>query len=120
MGFVPKIKRAMCPRCKRIVDVKAARLQTHDIAPMCRQVCNGSNEEVSFEGAGAAADEVVRLTAWLRVIAYTPHLGCTKVPANGREIIEQVDESIDIHGKGENPNCGACRAQAALSGREVP
>lgn len=130
MNFVAKIKRAMCPRCKRIVDVKPGLsrdamgatlvFQTHDIAPMCRQVCNGSGEEVSFEGAGAAADEVVRLTSWLRAIAFTPHLGCDKVPANGQEIIEQVAKANDIHGKGENPNCGTCRAQAALSGREAP
>ena len=134
MSYVPKIKVAMCPRCKRIVDVKTAptkvgaadglgitlALQTHDIAPMCRMVCSGSGEELSFEGAGAAADEVVRLTKWLRTIAHTPHLGCDKAPTNTREILEQVDKSIDVHGKGDNPNCGTCRAQAALSGREAP
>lgn len=124
---MPTVRQAMCPRCKRIVDVKESKnqeiglyLQTHDGAPPCRMVCQGSGEPVSYEGAGAAADEIVRLRAWLRSIAYTPHLGCTKAPTNVKEILEQVDMAEEIHGKGENPNCGACKAQAALSGREAP
>lgn len=116
---------AMCPRCKRIVGVslkspEEAVLRTHDIAPMLRQVCAGSGESVSYEGAYAAASEVSRLTGWLRAIAYTPHLGCDKTPTSAAEIIDQVDKSIDVHGKSENPNCGTCKAQAALSGRPAP
>jgi hypothetical protein len=125
--------RATCPRCKRILEVVKKRvsagaglwqdefvLQAHDVAPMLRQVCPGSNEPVSYEGAFAAAAEVVRLTKWLRAIAHTPHLGCDKAPTTGLEVLEQVEKSGDVHGKGENPNCGTCRAQAALSGREAP
>lgn len=115
---------AMCPRCKRITETTSTKagpvLQTHDIAPMCRQVCNGSGEAVSLEGSSLAAAEVTRLSKWLRSIAFTPHLGCDKVPTNTAEVVEQVEKSEGLHGKGENPNCGACKAQAALSGRPAP
>lgn len=111
----------MCPRCRRIVDVKRIGddlvLQTHDVAPMCRQVCWGSGEPPSHEGAFMAAAEVVRLTKWLRAIAHTPHLGCDRTPTTGHEVIEQVEKAEGVH---VAANCGTCKAQAALSNKEAP
>ncbi len=115
----PQLQQAMCPRCKQVVDVTANgdTLQTHDIAPMCRQVCNGSGEPMSLEGASLAAAEVIRFRKWLRSIAFTPHLGCDKVPTSAKEVIEQVEKADGVH---QEANCGACKAQAALGGRDAP
>lgn len=116
---VIQARQAMCPRCKQVVDVvnDGDVLQTHDIAPMCRQVCNGSGEPMSLEGSSLAAAEVVRFRKWLRSIAFTPHLGCNKVPTNAAEAVEQVKKADGVH---QEANCGACKAQAALSGRDAP
>jgi hypothetical protein len=101
------VRRVLCPHCKRVVDSKPAStqdhfvLQTHDIAPMLRQVCEGSGEAASFEGAYLAAEEIERLRGWLRKISRLSHHGCAKAVVMGG-------------------TCSACCAEAALSGKDVP